>query len=404
MKYFTIMALVLLLPAPLRADPFGDAREKYSNSLQRIELTYQVAMDEEAQAYLKTLTRWAATLQAEGQLDALLSAQKEIDRFKQSRTLPEEPGPETSKTILKAREEFLAGESAADLKRSEDKAALMSSYWKHLSLIKKQLILEDRIDEAVQVNAEMTEINSQWEPLQKALLDRKKEMAQELEAKRSPQTFPPALMNGLVGYYQFDRKEDKTITDSSSKRNHGKSNRVEWVPRGHKGGGIRIDFHDQWIELPKKMLQGVEALTLSVWAKVPEYQGSLYPSFIGSYTGSTAQNIGIGIQQNTRRLYLEVDTDRKNYWWAGVIELPWDTWFHAVLVYDGQFFREYLNGEPGLAREAPGKPRDVAGLYIGRHGPDYNPSDSYIGELDTVMIYNRALSEAEVQQLYRSQK
>ena len=82
-------------------------------------------------------------------------------------------------------------------------------------------------------------------------------------------------------------------------------------------------------------------------------------------------------------------------------------WGLLSLTYDGATFRLYVNG--AMAGEAA--VRDFRGnvhdLLIGAgewSDPSGAPQRSWLGEIDDFRLYNRALTEAEVKQLYNAQK
>src|SRR5262249_27072353 len=74
-------------------------------------------------------------------------------------------------------------------------------------------------------------------------------------------------------------------------------------------------------------------------------------------------------------------------------DLPLNTWTHLTGMFDGSTYRLYINGE--LAGSAAGSPLppDNAPLMIGGSGD----CSTFAGLIDEVRIYNRALSQAEIQ-------
>jgi hypothetical protein len=70
-----------------------------------------------------------------------------------------------------------------------------------------------------------------------------------------------------------------------------------------------------------------------------------------------------------------------------------DTWYHTAVTYDGTNVTLYLNGQPDGFRAADlNTVLDPSGLAIGTR-----PGSSYWqGQLDEVMLFNRALSAGEI--------
>jgi hypothetical protein len=83
---------------------------------------------------------------------------------------------------------------------------------------------------------------------------------------------------------------------------------------------------------------------------------------------------------------------------AGTTTLQPNTWYHAAVTYDGTTVKLYLNGvlESSKATSALNTTLDANGLTIG-----LRPATSvWNGQIDEVDIYNRALSQAEIQAIY----
>lgn len=79
---------------------------------------------------------------------------------------------------------------------------------------------------------------------------------------------------------------------------------------------------------------------------------------------------------------------------------PLEKWSHVVMTYDGTTIRGYLNGQIGGTTFAQSGTIANNGTRIGIGGPGFSLSDSaFIGKIDDVRIYNKALSLDEIQRL-----
>src|SRR5205814_769503 len=80
---------------------------------------------------------------------------------------------------------------------------------------------------------------------------------------------------------------------------------------------------------------------------------------------------------------------------AAGAELPGDAWTFLAGTYDGSTYRLYVNGQ--LANSATGNATPGTSTKPLRIGGDGVWGDFFVGIIDEVRIYNRALSSAEIQ-------
>jgi hypothetical protein len=216
-------------------------------------------------------------------------------------------------------------------------------------------------------------------------------------------TLPQSLVRGLVAHFSFDRDSHSSIR-STTGTVRGKVNNAAWVRddrESNNAGALQFNGETSYVDLPPKTVGNWNQLTYSVWVKMPQYVGENWPAFIGSHAPEkTASNISIGLYQGRGVMHMDVDTNLGNKYLRGQHRIPWDRWFHAVMVYDGLTLREYMDGVPGAGVKVSGELNSLGYLALGRHSANYS---GLRGMLDDVMIYDRALSPEEVKALYRAQ-
>jgi hypothetical protein len=82
------------------------------------------------------------------------------------------------------------------------------------------------------------------------------------------------------------------------------------------------------------------------------------------------------------------------------------SWHQVTGVYDTatQTIGIYVDGIPEDVEHVFGTPPARGPLTLGEGKQDYSPSDSFLGAISRVRVYARALSPAEVWQLYRAER
>ncbi len=215
-----------------------------------------------------------------------------------------------------------------------------------------------------------------------------------------------SLNEGLVSYWRFE--EENNLGYDSVGDNHGTVNGAIWTPVGAVGAALSFDGND-YIDVPYDSSLNIinDALTVSAWVKFNDY-------------GTTQQILSKRKDASTDyRMYL-AKIDQVNYYLGFTGEsgpyIDWghqsnnyltiDTWHHVVGVKDGSQIRLYIDGD--LDKEAPASTSGFNAtdgiLTIGcMMADDYTTQTDFLnGQLDDVRIYNRALSESEIQELYTS--
>lgn len=210
------------------------------------------------------------------------------------------------------------------------------------------------------------------------------------------------LPDGLVLHFDFDSAGGgNRIEDRSGGRHHGQAVSVEWTETGRKGGAVEIGPAHSGIRVPHSPALAPSQATFAVWFRT------------GS-TGSVRRTI---LEMNAPHGYALQIVDGPRETMRGRLRFTVGgescvsdaavndgTWKHAAATFDGETLRLYLDGR--LQRQtasAPGPIRaDGRELVIGLNASDPRPGEtgqSFGGRLDELMIFNRALSEPEIQAL-----
>ena len=204
---------------------------------------------------------------------------------------------------------------------------------------------------------------------------------------------------GLVLSLHFNEGSGTIAFDSSGNNNNGNLvNGPVWVD-GKFGKALSFDGVDDYVDIPTFPSLNKKNITISFWIK-PLNAGhgtGWYNSDTIIYIGGTTSSIKLGYQ-STNKIW--VDGWLQDSGESGVV--PLNTWTHVVFVQTSTSWSIYLNGILSFTRTNSGTSNTVEGTVIigsslGKMGV-YN----FTGIIDEVRIYNRALSEEEIQALYQA--
>jgi hypothetical protein len=203
------------------------------------------------------------------------------------------------------------------------------------------------------------------------------------------------LRDGLVLWYGFDADDGNRVSDKSGRGNDGRATGAKWTRQGQVGGAMEFDGRLAHVTcVSASRLRIAKEVTLAAWVK-PEGEGHIMGT-------SKAQELACRIYTGAGRIWTDMwnENDRRGVSWSGT---PQNGWFHVVGTYDGSEVRLYLNGTLVHANPQTGRIRSSSSpLFIGARTSDRGSLEElFRGLVDEVMVWNRALSEAEVSELFR---
>ena len=207
------------------------------------------------------------------------------------------------------------------------------------------------------------------------------------------------VLNVDAGFTPSYPKSGTTSYDLSSKGNNGSLiNSINYLTTN--GGIFEFDGTDDYISFGNDSSLNPIYVTMSIFVKFNSF--STRPHF-GKGGGSTgAYYIVVETGSELRFFY----TIGNNGGWAFIqgSNLSINTWYNIVITYDGLQPKIYLNGQLNASTNSSGnlKTTDGDNLKIGGYGG--NPGLPLNGFSNGLMLYNRALSAAEVLQNYNAQK
>ncbi len=229
-------------------------------------------------------------------------------------------------------------------------------------------------------------------------LEGAKDQADISKAQEFSHAIRVSLGADLVGEWRFDDASNPT-KDSSGYDNDGVIIGIPTQVDGIFNKAMEFDGSGESIEVQYDIVDTTEPFTVSAWAKPNEYKTTAWEIRIA--TDRNTAN-AFTLYQNNDSIHFLVWNDSESVFGltaSNVLEI--EKWTHAVGIFNGtDTISFYINGEfIGSRDDITGTLRDNIGtFYIG--GTSSIPARSFNGAIDEVQVYNKALSSAEIQQLY----
>ncbi len=203
---------------------------------------------------------------------------------------------------------------------------------------------------------------------------------------------------GRIGYWHFDQCD---IRDDS---HHGYVGRVVGnvgCVDGIVGKALRFSGLDHYVEIPDIAVP-ITAFSYALWFKPEVDWASQTPRQDLLYGAATAANPRPHITFNHAgegRIALLIRIDEVSHSDVATQTRQWtaERWYHLAFTWDGEMFRVYVNGILERAVRHVGHSNTYRGLVLGLRSRDFK--HNFRGDLDEVVIYDRALSAAEVDTL-----
>ena len=219
-------------------------------------------------------------------------------------------------------------------------------------------------------------------------------------------TAAPALASpGPVGNWQLNEGAGTKVADSSGSGNNGVLSRgTTWVP-GVSGSALSFDGSTGQLKVSdNNALEPHTAVTVSAWVKHAGSPGTY--RYIAAKGGNSCIAASYGLYSGPNgglEFYVSKEQGSVYARSPDAGQAVWDgKWHLAVGTYDGNAIRLYLDGkEVGSGTSWPGALEYLLpssnDFYIGNY-PSCQPHH-FPGDIDSVMVWDRALGAAEIRSL-----
>jgi hypothetical protein len=206
---------------------------------------------------------------------------------------------------------------------------------------------------------------------------------------------------GLVAEWPLDSSDvsGSTVTDVTDAGNDGTvvNGPLSFVA-SPLSQGATFDGTSQYVDIP--LVVDFPSLTVSVWFDASGFGGSNPRLLANSHTDADDMGFQLEFDGTGNSGFFDVGNGATQASAAWSQQLTPGTWYDYVGVYDGNTVSAYLDGTLVAAVPFPGGAIAPSGQHVNiARNPVYG-GDFFAGALSDVRIYNRALSDSEVQQLY----
>jgi hypothetical protein len=196
---------------------------------------------------------------------------------------------------------------------------------------------------------------------------------------------------GLVAAYGFNEGSGTTAADSSGSGNAGTIGTATWSTAGKNGNALSFNGTSARVTVPDSAsLRLAAGMTLEAWVNPSTVDSAwrdvIYKGNDDYYlmaTSSPGRPVGGGIFGGS---YGEA---------YGTANLTANTWTHLAATYDGTTLRLFVNGTQVSTATRSGNIATSTGVL--NIGGDAAFAQYFTGRIDDVRIYNRALTQAQVQ-------
>ena len=206
--------------------------------------------------------------------------------------------------------------------------------------------------------------------------------------------------NSVGAYYKFDETGGTIAVDSWGNGNDATLvGGPTWVA-GKYGNAVSLSGSSQYVSLPAGIMIPISDCTIACWVKL---SSNAMWSRIFDFGSGTGVNMFLTPQGGAGRIRYAITTSGAGgeQQIDGAAALPTGSWQHVAVTWTGNVGTLYVNAvQVGQNASMTLKPSSLGNTtlnYIGRS--QYN--DPYLaGLVDEFRIYGRALSAAEISQLY----
>ena len=199
---------------------------------------------------------------------------------------------------------------------------------------------------------------------------------------------------GLIAWWAFDENADDPVALDYS--GHGLGGVLRDATRAPGVDGNALVCRGGCVEIPNDIrLSTPDAMSITCWVK-SEQDGQGNAWFVNRvFSGGTSTGYRMGVLDG--KPCFEIPQQEWSHHLTAAEPLPSGEWVHLAGTFDGEVMRLYINGEERASMERTG-PIHANDFHLCLGNYDVGHAAHFIGLLDEVKFYNRALTADDVKQ------
>jgi Concanavalin A-like lectin/glucanases superfamily len=222
--------------------------------------------------------------------------------------------------------------------------------------------------------------------------------AVELNPVEQNSAWTPAWAN-VVGYWKFDEKTGATLNPTVG--TNGTVVSGTSFSSGKVNGALSINSATDYISIANSAYSS-PAMTIGFWINISSYGNTaVWRSIISKCCNGGVREFGLWFASGTNAQIHFSGTNGSNFNSASQLNL--NQWYYVTAVLNGAASKIYFNGvENATGSLTVGTPANSLPIYIGRN-PGSEPYDTANFMMDELVIWNTALTQAQVQTIFNRQ-
>jgi hypothetical protein len=214
---------------------------------------------------------------------------------------------------------------------------------------------------------------------------------------------------GMIAHWKFDETSGGIASDSAGGHNGRLQGGPVWTSDGKIGGALEFDGEDDYVDIdvPDEM----EEMTIAMWLKYNTVDGEspmdpyISSSLISHNLYSDIGSVHFNLINIDGTVFVELSPSGifEEYHSEGSFEAG--RWYHVAATYDNPNgeVKIYINGQIDSSTNETVGPALIGEAAIGDWtGATYETDRHFDGVLDDIRIYDSALSEEDITELYKN--